>query len=138
MDGRVRKHGYLSKLHEHFSEGDYMIDLNLRLDPQGAPVDGKMKFRLEYTSNTLFISESTSPKNPDKFKPCRPTIFFLNAKDDDIVFYAVNGLGWARKEHFAMRILEDGTKELRLWWDGSNYHKGHAPDASGTLTRQED
>lgn len=138
QDCRLYKLGYRTELHELFSEGDYIIDLDLILDPNKDRIEGKMKFRLEYTSNTLFISESTSRKNPDKFEPCQPTVFTLLEKEGQISFRAVNGLGWSRKEHFALRTLEDGTKEVRLWWNYRDYNAGHGPDASGTLTRQED
>lgn len=133
----VRKLGYKPETVKGFEDGVYNIALDLKRDPEGNEIKGEMKFRLEVTSGTFFINQRTSVDKPDKFKDCMPTVFRVRAQGGNIIWEAEYSLG-RQQEMFVQRVLKDGTKEMQLWWDRSDYRNGQTADAFGTLTKAKD
>lgn len=129
----IRRIGYPSDINKKFEEGKYSLDLDLSRGPKGNKVEGKMKFRLEYTSGTFFIAERTPLNELDKLEPCLPIVFHLYSQGSDIIWKAYTGIA-NQEEFFLLRTNRDGSKEIHFWWDEADYRDGQSPDAYGTLS----
>lgn len=132
----VRKLGYTSDAVKGFEDGIYTIKLDLGRNPEGGEIKGTKSYRLEVTAGTFLITHSTPINKPDAFEPCMPTVLRARAQGADILLESEYNLA-RPAEMFVLRSLRDGEKEMQLWWDRSNFHKGQAAAAFGTLTKDD-
>ena len=128
----LRKLGYRAETVKDFEDGDYIVEMDLKQDPDGKPVNGRIKFRLQVIEGTFMINQRTSLSDPNKFEDCMPTIFRVRAMGGDTLFEAEYTLA-RQQEMFVQRTLQSGEKEIQLWWDRADYQKGEPADAFGTI-----
>lgn len=132
----LRKLGYATSRQHNYADGAYVLAMNIKHDPEGQPREGVIKFKLEVIDGVLLITERSTLAEPDELEPCMPTVFRVRKQGGDTVLEAEYTLA-RQTEIFIQRTLRDGTKEMQLWWNRTNYQRGQTAAAFGTMTRAE-
>lgn len=133
----VRKLGYRASTVKDFEDGVYILEMDLRKDKNGKPVEGTVKFRLEVIKDTFIITRSSNILSPDRLVEIAPSFYRVRSQGGDTLFEAEYTLT-RNQQMFVQRTLQNGDKEIQLWWDRSDYRSGESADAFGTITKADD